>query len=167
MMDSDPAREVHTQLLTIPWFQEQASEHVHRIAQISLLRHFVAGEVFFREGDLQDYFYIVLAGRVALDMFVPHRGKVRFYTAEKWDVFGWSSVTPSVRTRTASAVGVIAGSVIGIDAQKLIGLCNQDPNLGYPVMSRLAHVIASRLMVTRLQLLDMFAEPPANKYYGE
>ncbi len=161
------AEDVRLELLKIPWFQEQKPDYVTKIAGISHLRHYKTGEVFFREGDRQDYFYIVLDGRVALDMFVPHRGKVRFYTAERWDVFGWSSVTPSVRTRTAGAVGVMDGTVVGIDAQKLIGLCDQDPGLGYRVMTRLAHVIASRLMVTRLQLLDMFAEPPAGKNVGE
>lgn len=123
--------------------------------------------MFFREGDRQDFFYVVLEGRVALDIFIPHRGKVRFYTAEQWDVFGWSSVTPPMRTRTASAVGVMDGTVIGTEAQKLRDLCDRDPALGYRVMMRLANVVASRLMVTRLQLLDMFAEPPVNRNTGE
>jgi CRP/FNR family transcriptional regulator, cyclic AMP receptor protein len=154
-----PVEEVLAKLRAIPWFTELEPEHVEKIASISHLRRFKAGEVFFREGDKQDYFYVVLEGRIALDMFIPHRGKVRFYTAEQWDVFGWSSVTPNVRQRTAGAVAVMDGAVIGTDAEKLRQLCKDDHTLGFLVMSRLANVVASRLMVTRLQLLDMFAEP--------
>lgn len=151
--------EVIREFQKIPWFQELDPEHLQKISEISRLRHVRAGEVLFREGDAEDYLYIVVEGRVALDMFIPHRGKVRIYTAEPWDVFGWSSVIPIVRKRTAGAVAVIEGSVIAIHSEKLRQVCDEDHDLGYVVMRRLANIVASRLMVTRLQMLDMFASP--------
>ncbi len=159
----NPTDEVYEELRNIPWFEELDPGDVRKFAEISSLRHFKAGEVFFHEGDKQDYFYIVLSGRVALDMFVPHRGKVRFYTCEVWDTFGWSSVTPVVRTRTAGAVGVMAGTVIATDTTKLQELCDRDHDIGYLFMRRMTNVIASRLLVTRLQMLDMFAKPVETK----
>jgi CRP-like cAMP-binding protein len=158
-----PAEDTYTELRKIPWFHELKPEHVRQIAEISSLRHFKAGEVFFHEGDKQDFFYIVLSGRVGLDMFVPHRGKIRFYTCEEWDNFGWSAVTPAVHTRTAGAVGVMDGIVIATDTVKLQALCDRDHDFGYLFMRRMSNVIASRLLVTRLQLLDMFAEPMEKK----
>src|SRR5512133_421363 len=149
--------EVVGELRNIPWFQELTEEHVRQIAAISRIRPLKTGEVLFREGDKQDSVYIVLQGRVGLEMFVPHRGKVRFYTAETWEIFGWSSVTPNVRQRTASAVAVVEGIVLCVDAEKLYQICDEDHDLGYLVMRRLANVVAARLLVTRLQLLDMFA----------
>jgi CRP/FNR family cyclic AMP-dependent transcriptional regulator len=143
----------------IPWFQELDPVHLQKISEISFLRHVRAGEVFFREGDTEDYLYIVIEGRVALDMFIPHRGKVRIYTVEPWDLFGWSSVTPIVRKRTAGAVAVTDGLVIAIHSEKLRQVCDEDHDLGYLVMRRLANIVASRLLVTRLQMLDMFASP--------
>lgn len=159
----NPTDEVFDELQKIPWFQELKPEHVRQFAEISTLRQFKAGDVFFHEGDKQDYFYIVLSGRVALDIFVPHRGKVRFFTCEEWDSFGWSSVTPVVRTRTAGAVGVLEGTVLATDTAKLQALCDRDHDIGYLFMRRMTNVIASRLLVTRLQLLDMFAEPMETK----
>jgi CRP-like cAMP-binding protein len=159
----NPIDEVTQELQKIPWFQELKPEHLRQFAEISFLRHYKAGEVFFHEGDKQDYFYIVLSGRVALDLFIPHRGKIRFYTCEEWDNFGWSSVTPVVRTRTAGAVGVVDGIVIATDTDKLQALCDRDHDIGYLFMRRMVNVIASRLLVTRLQLLDMFAEPTETK----
>ncbi len=158
-----PTEEIYNELIKIPWFQELKPQHIQRVAEISTLRPFKAGDVFFREGDKQDYFYIVLSGRVALDMFVPHHGKVRFFTCEELDNFGWSAVTPFVHTRTAGATGVMDGVVIATDVQKLNDFCEADHDFGYIFMRRMTNVIASRLMVTRLQLLDMFAEPPEVK----
>jgi CRP-like cAMP-binding protein len=155
--------EITLELQKLPWYQELSPGDLRKLAEISSLRHFKAGEVFFHEGDKQDYTYIVLTGRIALDMFVPHHGKVRFYTCEEGESFGWSSVTPVVRTRTAGAVGVMDGTVIATDTEKLQDLCDRDHDIGYYFMSRMSNVIASRLMVTRLQLLDMFGVPPETK----
>jgi CRP-like cAMP-binding protein len=154
-----PLDEIKLELQRIPWFRDLKIQHLDQIAQISQLRHVKAGEVIFREGEYEDRVYIVLDGRVALDMMVPPRGKVRFYTAEKWDIFGWSSVTPTVHQRTAGATAVIDSLLASVEASKLRELCDQDHDLGYVTMRRLANIVASRLMITRLQLLDIFAEP--------
>jgi CRP-like cAMP-binding protein len=133
--------------------------HLDKIAQITTIRQARAGEIFFREGDRADLIYIVLDGRVALDMLVPPRGRVRFETAEKWDLFGWSSVTPVVHQRTAGATAVTDCVVACADSDKLRQLCDEDSDLGYLVMRRLANIVAQRLLTSRLQLLDMFGEP--------
>ncbi len=151
--------EVIAELKKIPWFGTLSPEHLEKLAEITTLRAVRAGETLFKEGDKQDYVYIVLEGRVALEIFVPHRGKVRIYTCEQHDVFGWSSVTPLVRQRTAGATAVLNGRLACMDAEKLRQICDEDRDLGYLVMRRLANVVASRLMVTRLQLIDMFAHP--------
>jgi CRP-like cAMP-binding protein len=153
--------EIVERLGQIPWFQEASPEHTRKIAEISCLRPVKAGEVLFREGDQADCVFIVLEGRIGLDIFVPHRGKIRFYTAERWEVFGWSSVSPTVHQRTAGATAVTDGLVTCINAEKLRNACDEDHELGYLVMRRLANVVAGRLLVTRLQLLDMFANPEA------
>jgi hypothetical protein len=56
-------------------------------------------------------------------------------------------------------VAVIDGIIVGIDSARLRQLCEADHDLGYVVMRRLANLVASRLLVTRLQLIDMFAAP--------
>jgi CRP/FNR family transcriptional regulator, cyclic AMP receptor protein len=154
-----PSDEIHSALQKIPWFTSLSVEHFRKVVEITHLRHAKRGEIFFREGDKQDFVYIVLEGRVSLDIFVPHHGKIHFYTAEPFDVFGWSSVTPGIRQRTAGAVAVLDCSVACLDAERLRHLADSDHDFGYLLMRRLANVVASRLMVTRLQLIDMFAKP--------
>jgi CRP/FNR family cyclic AMP-dependent transcriptional regulator len=159
----DSMEDIQAALQKVPWFISLTPEHFQKTVELSHIRHVKAGEIFFREGDKQDFVYIVLEGRVSLDIFVPHHGKVRFYTAEVNDVFGWSSVTPDMRQRTAGAVAVLDTTVACIDAEGLRKFAENDHDFGYLLMRRLANVVASRLMVTRLQLIDMFAGPAEYK----
>ena len=148
-----------SELEKIPWFQKIKPEHLQKIAEMSHLRTIKAGEVLFREGEKEDCVYIVLEGRVGLEIYIPHRGRVRIYTVEPMDIFGWSSVTPTSHQRTAGATVVLDGLIVGIDSAKLRDACEEDHDFGYIVMRRLLNVVSSRLLVSRLQLIDMFTAP--------
>ena len=150
--------EIVTALKKIPWFAELKPGHFTRLADVATLRQVNAGDELFKEGDLEDCVYVVLEGRVALNIFVPHHGKVRIYTAEPMDLIGWSVATPVVRRRTAGATVVQPGRLASFNAQKIYQMCEEDHEFGYMFYRRIANIIAGRLMVTRLQLLDMFTD---------
>lgn len=158
-MSSELQADLKAELQAIPWFADLSEAHFDRFVAMSRLRSVDPGEELFREGDQQDFIYIVINGRVALEIFVPGRGRQRILSVEPLELFGWSSVTPVVRQRTASARAVLPSRLLAIDAQRLRQACEQDHDLGYVVMRRLANVVAARLLVTRLQMMDMFAGP--------
>jgi len=164
-METD-REELQAALQTIPWFQEIDRKHFDSLCGIANFEEVDAGQDLFREGDKEDFLYIVLKGRVAMELFVPGRGRMRIFTAEPMDVIGWSSVTPVIRQRTASARAVLPSCLIALDARRLRQLCEEDHDLGYFVMRRLANVVASRMLITRLQLLDIFAHPDQEGKYG-
>lgn len=143
----------------IRWFASLEGDHFDRLLLIASLRSVEADVRLFSEGDPQDYLYILLKGRVAIEIHDPTRGRLRLATVEPVDVFGWSSVTPVVRQRTASATTVLPCELVAFDAEGLRQACDEDHDLGYVVMRRMANVIAARLQVTRLQLLDLFSHP--------
>jgi CRP-like cAMP-binding protein len=146
-------------LQIIPWFQVMTAEHFNKIVSIAKLVKFEPGQVIFHEGDKEDFLYVVLEGRVAIEISIPGHGRIRILTADPMDEVGWSSVTPVVRQRTAGARAVLPSRLVAIDASELRRFCDEDHDFGYYVMRRLANVVAGRLMTTRLQLLDMFANP--------
>lgn len=150
-------------LQAIPWFQVMSPEHFTKIVNIAKIVKYEPGQVIFHEGDREDYLYVVLEGRVAIEITIPGRGRIRILTADAMDEVGWSSVTPVVRQRTAGARAVLPCRLVAFDASELRRLCDEDHDFGYFVMRRLANVVAGRLMTTRLQLLDMFANPPEYK----
>ncbi len=150
---------ITTLLKNISWFSELKPEHFEKLVEIASVHTLPKDSEVFREGDRQDKLYIVAEGRVALEIFIPHQGRLRIMTAEEMDLIGWSSVTPGVHTRTASAKTVIPSTLVGIDSEALRQLCKDDYEIGYIVMRRIANIIASRLSMTRMQLIDMFAVP--------
>jgi len=155
-------KELVKALQAIPWFSLMLEDHFNKMVNIGKICIFEPGQVIFHEGDKEDYLYVVLEGRVAIEMTVPGRGRVRILTADAMDVVGWSSVTPVVRQRTAGARAVLHSRLAAFDARELYIFCEEDHDFGYYVMRRLANVVAGRLMTTRLQLLDMFANPTEN-----
>ncbi len=159
----DTQQELIRSLEAIPWFQMMAPEHFLKIVSIAKIIKVEAGRAIFHEGDKEDYLYVVLEGRVAIEMNVPGRGRIRILTAEPMEEVGWSSVTPVVRQRTAGARAVLPSRLVAFDAQELRRLCDEDHDLGYFVMRRLVNLVAGRLLTTRLQLLDMFANPVEHK----
>lgn len=144
---------------TVPLFQQMSEKHFEKILGIASLIEIDAKEELFREGDPEDFLYFVIQGRVAIEMYIPSRGRVRIHTAEPMEEVGWSSVTPVVRRRTADARAVLPTTLLKIDAVKLRQICDEDCSLGYLIMRRMCNVVAGRLLTTRLQLLDVFSHP--------
>jgi CRP/FNR family cyclic AMP-dependent transcriptional regulator len=153
-------------LCSLPIFSDLTDEHVGVIAGISTTRTFGEGDEIFHEGGSREFLYVVLDGRVALEMHVPNRGRLRILTVEPQQAFGWSSVTNAASKRTVTARAVCSGKLLSIDAQKLNDACRKDPVLGSVVMHHVANLIASRLLVTRLQLLDMFSQSTSEAPHG-
>lgn len=140
---------------------ELNSIQLSRLVKITELREVRGGEALFCEGEQDNTLYVVLEGNIAIDIFVPTRGATRIFTAEPLDIIGWSSMTPVVRSRTATARAIQNSRVAAIQSKALNNLCEDDPEIGYLIMKRLANVVASRLLTTRLQLLDIIARPAA------
>lgn len=152
-------QEIIDALQAIPWFHGLKTEHFYKLVDIAHLVRYEAGQSIFHEGDREDYLYVVIEGRVAIEITVPGRGRIRILTAEAMEEVGWSSVTPVVRQRTAGARAVLPSRLAAFDAEALRRMCDEDHDLGYFVMRRMANLVAGRLITTRLQLLDMFARP--------
>ena len=152
-----PQDEYSKTLRRIPWFADLTQEQIDRLATITSLHHLEAGDILFREGDREDMLYILLEGQVNLQVEVPTRGQVTVFTAELLDVLGWSSLTPIVRQRTASAYASQASTLVSFNSKLLQQMCDEDHELGYVIMKRLANVVANRLLTTRLCMLDMLS----------
>jgi CRP-like cAMP-binding protein len=119
-----------------------------------------ANELLFREGQPADTFYVVRHGRVALDTFVPGRGTVTIETIEAGDVVGWSWLFPPYRWHF-DARAVTDLRVTTFDGACLRAKCDENPALGYGLMTRFSQVMIERLQATRLRLLDVYGDAAA------
>jgi len=144
-------------LESVPWLEELSHENTQTLANISHVTTIEAQKFVFREGDIEDFIYILISGQVNIEMKVPKLQTILVHSAEPYDIVGWSSVTPVVRQRTASARASQRCTLIAIDAAKLRELCEENHDIGYVILCHIANIIATRLLVTRLQMLDILA----------
>lgn len=135
-------------------------EVLEQLAAESTTRKMSAGEVVFREGSNNDNLYLVRSGRLALEMNVPGRGLVRILTLGPGEMVGWSSLL-SQGKMTANAVVVEDTEVVVAPTDKLRELSETNRDFGFHLMRQMADALSKRLVATRLQLLDLFADSPA------
>ena len=115
---------------------------------------FEAGAFLAHEGDAANHFFVVREGSVALELHAP-TGPLLIETIGSGDLVGWSWLFPPYRW-AFDVEAVERTRVVLIEATCLRDKCDADPQFGYRVMRRFAHVMVDRLQSTRLRLLDLY-----------
>jgi CRP-like cAMP-binding protein len=143
-----------------PFTQGLTPEHCATLATLARRTSFGKNEIIFREGDPKHEFFLLLTGRVALEMAVQDR-TLRVHTLEAGDELGWSAVLMGGGKRfQARALEPV--EALAFDGYKLLDTCRTDNSFGYKIMHRLLGVVSERLQAARLQVLDMHS-PIAKK----
>jgi CRP/FNR family cyclic AMP-dependent transcriptional regulator len=143
-----------------PVFQGLDDDELELIAGCASNVVVPAGERLFREGDPADTFYLVRHGLVALDAYVPSRGQVTVETVGAGEIVGWSWLLPPYRWHFTGRT-VEALRAVQFDGACLRGKCEDDPLLGYDLLTRFSQVLVGRLQATRLQLMDVYGDSRA------
>jgi CRP-like cAMP-binding protein len=137
-----------------PFLEGLRPEYVEKLAALSCEVHFQRDQLIFREGDESSFFYLLLSGKVSLE--VPSPGRTWcIQTVGAGDEIGWSSLLAPIR-KQFQARCVQAGDAIAFDGARLTRACEEEPEFGYHLMRRVLSIVAERLQATRLQLLDVF-----------
>ena len=141
-----------------PFVEDLDQRHIELLADMASEVSYAKDQIIFREGDECGLFYLVLSGRVALEITSPGR-TVRVQTLSGGDEMGWSSVLMQERLFQARALEPVR--LLALDGMRLHEACQHDPVFGYELMYRLLRVVSRRLQATRFQLMDVYA--PAAK----
>jgi CRP-like cAMP-binding protein len=139
------------------------AEVLQQLAAESTMERKPQGTVLFRDGAINHNLYLIRSGRVALEMKVPGRGSVRILTLGPGEMCGWSSLLDQGRM-TAAAIIVEDTEFVVAPADKLRTLSESSHEFGYHLMRRMADALARRLVATRLQLLDLFADAASDTH---
>jgi CRP-like cAMP-binding protein len=119
--------------------------HVQSLADLAMEKEFKAGEHIFREGDPANRFYLILEGRVALHY---EAGEAATQTLGPGDDLGWSWLFPPYYfLATAQAVDPV--KTIFFYGTRLRQRCEEDHDLGYEIMKRIAQVAIQHLNTAR------------------
>lgn len=138
-----------------PFVKGLTPEHCATLASLARQVGFDKDTIIFAEGDQKHEFFLLLKGRVALEMMA--QGKpLRVHTLEGGDQLGWSSVL-SGRGKFFQARALEPVEALAFDGYALLEKCRADNAFGYKIMHRLLDVVSGRLQAARLQVLDMYS----------
>ena len=130
-------------------------QHIERLKALAREVGFAPDQVIFREGEEFADFYLIVSGRVGLEMLAGGRA-LRVQTLSAGDELGWSALLMgSGKHFQARALGPV--EALAFDGGELLKACKDDPSFGYALMHRLLAVVAERLQATRLQVLDSYS----------
>lgn len=138
-----------------PFVEEFQPDHLERLAGFARQVQFARDQVIFHEGDECNEFYLIVKGRVALEIEEPDH-TLRVQTLTAGDELGWSAMLMG-RGKHFQARALENVEALAFDAGDLLAACQADKAFGYALMHRLLGVVSGRLHATRLQLHDMYS----------
>lgn len=140
-------------------FSELNNDELEKIASSALEKHYEAGAILFQDGGSAEELFVILKGKVALQMTLPKalgqtgNRRITVDVVSKNEIVGWTAIVePYLYTLTAVCLqDVIALSISG---NKLRWLLRDDHEIGYKLQKGIIKVITSRLHDTRQVLIS-------------
>ncbi len=119
-----------------------------------------AGTTIFSERDPADALRIITEGKVDI-RYSLRAGEMRSVDMlVAGDILGWSALVEPYRM-TGTATACTDTRLIVIEARPLRDLCEQEPQLGYRLMSQAVKLLTDRLEGARIQLATAFMATPS------
>lgn len=142
-------------LVQHPFLKNLEQKYVQLMVGCASNTRFDSGTFIFREGEDANQFYILRAGKVALEIHDGGRETITIQTLEAGDVLGWWWLVPPYRWH-ADARALELTRAIALDGKCIRDKCREDFNLGYELMMRVVPLITRQLQATQLQLMDVY-----------
>jgi len=139
------------------FFQEIDSHLLDIISSNAKIKEFDTGKYICRDGEEANVFYLILKGKVALEVNVHSKDSLVLQTLGNGNVLGWSWLFKpylwNVDARTTEKT-----KVLELDGKLIRHECEKNHEFGYTLLTKLANVFVNRLQATRLQLLDVYGK---------
>jgi len=147
-----------------PFFQGLPDSDLDFLASCAENCVYHSGDYLARENTPANHFFLIRAGRVAVESFVPNHGSLCLLTLHAGDIFGWSWLFPPyISAFDAKALDEVRSLRLG--GACLREKCEKEPSLGFELMKRFARIATERLQSARIQLLDIYG--PNTSHLGK
>ena|ERR1035437_558401 len=139
------------------FFKGLNSHHLQLLTDSALEMKFEPGQAIFAEGSPANRFYLILEGEVVLESEKEDRNVIPIQTLGPGDALGWSWLFPPYSLHF-SARAVKPTRAIFFYGTRLREHCDQDHELGYQLMKRIAEVTTQSLHATQQRLMQYIDE---------
>jgi CRP/FNR family transcriptional regulator, cyclic AMP receptor protein len=136
-----------------PFFKGLSPHQLQLLTDSAMKMQFEAGQSIFEAGSPANRFYLILEGKVMLESEVPEHGMIPVQTLGPGDDLGWSWLFPPYYLHL-SARALEPTKTIFFYGTRLREQCEQDHDLGYEIMGRIADVVIQSLNATQQRLIE-------------
>jgi|GEM_PF-412630 len=147
------SQELYVLIAQQPFFKDLSPNYLQLLAASALLMKFETGASIFEEGSPANRFYLILKGQVVLSSEMEDRNVIPIQTLGPGDDLGWSWLFPPYSTHF-SARADEPTTAIFFYAIRLREQCEQDHELGFQIMKRIAEVATQSLRATQRRLMQ-------------
>lgn len=132
---------------------------LEKIQPLAQLRLFGERAVLFEDGQEADTLYMLLTGKVLLELKASNSIMISLEAVKPGDPFGWSAIVPG-SLYTANATCSEPCELITIPGMELRKIMDEDHLLGYRIMEGISKVLQTRLFTRTDQFLKTFQQLP-------
>jgi len=132
---------------------------LEEIQPFAEMRDYQNLEVIFREGEKAFYLYMLLQGKVLLEVQASESLLISLGSVKSGFSFGWSALLPD-SSYTAHAICSEPSDVIMIPGEKILALMDEDHHMGYRIMEGVVRILKKRLERRTDQFLKTLRNHP-------
>ena len=147
------AQSLYTLIAQQPFFKGLNARQLQLLTESAMEMQFEPGQSIFQEGSPANRFYLILEGKVVLESELAERGAIPIQTLGPGDDLGWSWLFPPYYLHS-SARALEPTRTIFFYGTRLRKQCEQDHDLGYQLMRRVAEVMIQRLRAMQQRLME-------------
>jgi CRP/FNR family cyclic AMP-dependent transcriptional regulator len=152
--------DVRAELERHPFLAGMTPQHYATLGALGRYAEFPANAILFPEGDERHEFFLLIAGRVALEI-VAQGQALRIDTLSPGTALGWSAVLLG-RGKHFQARALEPVKALVFPGIAVLAACKHDPGFGFDMMQRLLELASRRLQAERVKVLDQYS-PLAKK----
>lgn len=136
------ANDISSKLKESSLFFELGDQDIASITSLASLTQFSAGKKVFNQAERAQYFYVVLVGKIEIQVRMLGNGELKLNNLKAGDVLGEMALLPNT-FRIATAIATSDAKLIRFERTAFNQLAQNKPNLGIQVYFKLAQLLSS------------------------
>lgn len=138
-----------------PLFTDLAPEFIEYLAQAASRVKLNADQVVFRHGDRAEKFYVLVSGRITVEIPALYGPALEVQALSSNEALGWSWLIPPYKW-SFQARAEIDSELLEFDGKALLILCEREPKFGYELVKRFAALMSERLDAARKAMMSQW-----------
>lgn len=141
-----------------PFFAGLEKRSVEFLAGCAEKRRFKEDEALFSHGGKADRFYLVLDGRVTMEVAAIQGPSLELRNLAPGDILGWSWLIPPYKWHFQARAEEPV-EVLEFDGEAVLRRCEENPAFGYELLKRFSGLMSERLAAAREKMMSEWRPP--------